>query len=210
MAADEVTVPLKDRTPDEVAITMSLKPIIAACVLFAGTASAADKDAWYAKAVKGVTATVEPAEAKPGQTVTFKLTVELNDTYYTYPLAQPDKNAKGMVNRVKFPAPAGLIFVGDATDPAGFDTKAEPVLDITELRTYKGSVTYERKAVVSPKAKPGDTTVALESFALTVCDASNCYPVKKLVPVAKLKVLDGSVDVAKEYAAEVAKAVESK
>lgn len=178
--------------------------------LLAGVVPAADKDAWYAKAVKGVDATVEPAEAKPGQTVTFKLTITLNDGYHTYPLVQPDKKAKGMVNKITFPAAGSVIFVGDAKDPTGFDAKPEPLLDITELRTYKKTVTFERKAVVSPKAKAGDATVKLDSFVLSVCDETNCFPAKTLTPEAKLKVLDGSVEVAKEYAADVKKALESK
>lgn len=191
---------------------MTTKAMVAGLTLalLAGFAPAADKDAWYAKAVKGVTATVEPAEAKPGQTVTFKLTVELNDGYHTYPLTQPDKKAKGMVNKITFPAAGSLIFVGDAADPAGFDTKPEPLLDITELRTYKTIVTFERKAVVSPKATPGDATVKLDSFVLNVCDEANCFPAKTLTPESKLKVLAGSVEVAKEYAADVKKALESK
>ena len=40
----------------------------------------------------------------------------------------------------------------DAKDPAGFATKSEPAADIVELRTYKDTATFERKAVVSPKA----------------------------------------------------------
>jgi hypothetical protein len=173
-------------------------------------APAADKDAWYAKAVKSVEASFDPAEAKPGQTVTFKVTVTLNDGYYTYPLKQPEKNAKGMVNKIAFPKPGSVIFVGDAKDPDGFDTKSEPLLDITELRTYKGTATFERKAVVSPTAKPGDVTVQLDKFVLSVCDASNCYPANTLTPEAKLKVLDGKVEVAKEFAAEVKAALDGK
>jgi hypothetical protein len=171
---------------------------------------AAEKDAGYAKAVKSVEASFDPTEAKPGQTVMFKLTVTLNDGYYTYPLKQADKNAKGMVNKISFPKPGGVIFVGDAKDPDGFETKSEPLLDITELRTYKGKATFERKAVVSPNAKPGEATVQLDKFVLSVCDASNCYPAKTLTPEAKLKVLDGRVEVAKEFAAEVKAALESK
>ena len=45
--------------------------------------------------MKKVEAKFDPAEAKPGQTVTFKLTVELNDGYYTYPTRQADKAAEG-------------------------------------------------------------------------------------------------------------------
>jgi hypothetical protein len=169
-------------------------------------ASAAEKDAWYAKAVKSIAATVEPAEAKPGQTVVFKLSIELNDGYFTYPTKQPDENAKSMVNKIAFPKPGTLVFVGDVVDPKEFLVKDEPLLGIAELRSYKGTATFERKAVVSPKAKPGDATVALESFKLSVCDAKNCFPAKTLQPVAKLKVLEGQVEVAKEYADEVSKA----
>ncbi len=173
-------------------------------------APAAEKDAWYAKAVKSVTATVEPAEAKPGQTVTFKLEVKLNDGYFTYPLKQADENAKSMVNRISFPKPGTLVFVGDAKDPEGYLTKSEPLADIVELRTYKDSATFERKAVVSPTAKPGDATAALDSFKLSVCDAKNCFPAKTLQPEAKFKVLAGSVEVEKQYADEVKKAESSK
>ncbi len=179
-------------------------------LVLAATARTADKDEWYTKAVKSLDATFEPVEAKAGQTVTFKLTVMLNDKYTTYPLVQPDPNAKGMVNKLTFPAPAGVIFVGDATDPAGYATKAEPQLDILELRYYKDSVTFERKVVVSPTAKPGEVIVKLDKFVLNVCDTTNCYPAKTLTPEAKLKVLDGHVEVEKAYAAEVKKALESK
>ena len=51
-----------------------------------------------------------------------------------------------------------------------------------------------------------DATVALESFKLSVCDAKNCFPAKTLQPEAKFKVIEGSVEVAKEYADEVKKA----
>ena len=173
-------------------------------------ATAAEKDAWYAKAVKSVTASVEPAEAKPGQTVRFKLTVELNDGFFTYPTRQPDDNAKSMVNRMTFPKPGTLIFVADTIDPIGYLSKDEPVLGIMDLRTYKGSATFERKAVVSPKAKPGMAVIALESFKLSVCDAKNCFPAKTLQPEASFKVLDGVVEVEKAYAEEVKKAIESK
>jgi hypothetical protein len=170
--------------------------------------SAAEKDDWYAKAVKSVAAKIEPAEAKAGQTVTFNVTIELNEGFYTYPLKQVDENAKSFVNKMTFPKPDKLIFVGDAIDPDGFDKKSEPVLMIDELRTYKNSVTYSRKAVVAPGTMPGEVALKLESFKLSVCDASNCFPPKTLMPEAKLTVIAGSVDVAKEFADEVKKAMQ--
>jgi hypothetical protein len=79
---------------------------------------------------------------------------------------------------------------------------------IKELRTLSGNATYSRKAVVSPKAKAGETEVKLDSFQLMVCDEDTCYPSKVVPVVAKFKVLDGpAVPVEKEFAEEVAKAV---
>ena len=108
----------------------------------------------YEKAVKKVEVSFTPAEAKPGQTVTFTLTVELNDGYHTYPTVQTDKMAAAMVNEVKFPESGAVIFVGELEDPKDTKTKAEPDLGIAELRYCTVTVAYTRKAVVSPKAAP--------------------------------------------------------
>lgn len=184
--------------------------MLAMCVM-ATTAMAADKDAWYVKAVKKLEVTIEPAQAKPGETVTLKLLVHLNDGYYTYPLKQEDKNAAGMVNKIAFADGKGLIFVGETKDPIDFDTKAEPELGIKELRIYRNEVIYERKAVVSPNAKAGEIAIALKLFRLNVCDKSNCYPTKTVMPEAKFKVLEGpATPVSKEFQDEVRKALEEK
>lgn len=175
------------------------------------TAATAAQKGWYEKAVKKIEGTFEPAEAKPGQTVTFKLTIELNEGYHTYPTVQPDKLAASMVNTIKFPPPGSAVFVGPVTDPVNFETKAEPELGIQEIRVSSGKVVFTRKAVVSPKASPGESTVKLESFKLMVCDKNSCFPPKAVPVEAKLKVLDGpAVPVEKEYADEVAKALAGK
>lgn len=164
---------------------------------------------WFEKAVKKVEARFDPAEAKPGQTVTLKLTIELNDGYHTYPVVQPDMAAASMTNTLKFPAPATLIFVGNTTDPKDYETKSEPELGIRELRTMSGTVTFTRKAVVTPKATAGETTVKLASFKLLVCDKTNCFPPKEVPVEASFKVLAGpAVEVEKAFADEVKKALE--
>lgn len=163
---------------------------------------------WYEKAVSKVEARFEPAQAKPGETVTYTLTVELNPGYTTYPTAQPDEAAVGMINVFKFPDPGAVVFVGAVTDPDGFKTKAEADVGIKELRYYTGKAVYRRKAVVAPTAEPGTVTVKLPAFRLTVCDDRNCFPSKALAPEATLTVLDAPpVAVDPKYAAEVKKAV---
>ena len=80
-------------------------PLSFALVLaFLPAAPAAGQKA-FDKAVKKVEASFSPAEAKPGQTVTFSVTIELNDGYHTYPTVQTDKMAASMVNEIKFPDP---------------------------------------------------------------------------------------------------------
>src|SRR3954471_18292810 len=103
---------------------------MAAAALVAVVPGSASAQKWYEKAVKKVEGKFTPAEAKPGQTVTFTLTVELNDGYHTYPLVQPDPKADGMVNVLKFPAADGVIFVGKPEDPKDFLTKEEPDIGI--------------------------------------------------------------------------------
>ena len=185
-----------------------MRPPLCALALLAlaPLVSAADKKT----GVKSVEATFDPPEAKPGQTVALKLTVELEDGYYTYPLVQPDKAAAGMISQVQFPKPGAVVFVGEAIDPAKPKSKAEPLLGIEELLYYTGTVVYERKAVVAPSAKPGETAVKLTKVKLSVCDKNTCA-VLDFTPEAKLKVLDGpAVAVDKKYAAEVEKATGGK
>ena len=186
--------------------------LLAACagIAFAAApAGLAGGQKWYEKAVKKVSAEISPAEAKPGQTVTFSLTVELNEGYHTYPTRQIDKMAEGMVNTIKFPAAGSLIFVGAIQEPKGVKTKADPEIGITELRYYEGKATFTRKAVVSPKAPAGPATVKLTAFKLSVCDKINCFPPKDVPVEATIKILDGpAVAVEKEYAEEVRKALE--
>ncbi|MCE9563158.1 MAG: hypothetical protein K8U57_14035 [Planctomycetes bacterium] len=192
---------------------LALFTVVGASLAFAmSPASQAGGQKWYEKAVKKVEGTFTPAEAKPGQTVTFTVTIELNEGYHTYPTVQTDAAAAGMVNVIKFPAASSVIFVGSVTDPKNPKTKAEPtfVPPIKAMRYYEGKVVYTRQAVVSPKAVAGPTAVKLGGFKLSVCDKDNCYAPKDVPVEAKLKVLEGSVEVEKQYAEEVAKALATK
>ena len=154
-------------------------------------------------AIKKVEAVFEPAEAKPGQTVTLKIKVELADGYYTYPVAQPAPEGKYSQNSVTFPTDGSVVFVGDTLDPAG--PKPKKVEDY-ELLTYPGGGTWVRKAVIVPSAKAGGTSAKVK-FKLLVCEEDRCFPPKTHELEATLKVLDGpAVDVDPKFKAEVEKA----
>jgi len=169
------------------------------CLAFAAAAPAQSAK----EAVKKVEAVFEPAEAKPGQTVTLKITVQLADGYYTYPTVQPAPEAKYSTNAITFPAGGPVVFVGETVDPVG--PKAKKSEDY-ELLTYPGGGTWVRKAVVAPTAKAGATSARVK-LKLLVCEEDRCFPPKTHELEATLKVLDGpAVAVDPKYKDEVDKA----
>jgi hypothetical protein len=188
----------------------------AICGIIAVTASPAlpraEEKKSFENGLKKIQGSFTPAEAKPGQTVTFSITVEINEGYHTYPTVQNDKGAEFFVNHFKFPAPDKVIFVGTLQDPK--DSKMKFDADVKANVQYcTGKIVYSHKVVVSPKAAAGETTVKLPSYDLNVCDEKNCFLPPKKMPVveATLKVLDGpAVAVEKDFANEVKKALGEK
>ena len=154
-------------------------------------------------AVKKVEATFEPAEAKPGQTVTVKIVVQLAAGYHTYPVVQPSPEAKFSANKITFPVGGPVVFVGDIVDPVQPKIKKIEDYDVHE---YPGGGTWIRKAVVLPSAKAGAGTAKVK-FVLLVCDENNCFPPQSFNLEATLKVLEGpGVAVDPRYKDEVEKA----
>ncbi len=127
--------------------------------------------------VKEIRSTIEPAEAKRGQIVTWKLTVRLIPEWHTYPVRQIDANASSQVTEVEFkdPEKAGVKLVGGIKDPPGFIAKEEPVLKIKELRYYEGEVVWTRKLKVLPQTEPGRRIVQTD-VRILVCDKNGCLP----------------------------------
>jgi len=193
-----------------------LATLFVVCGVVAATSSPARPEAEEKKSfdhgLKKIQGSFTPAEAKPGQTVTFTIALELNEGYHTYPAVQKDKGAEFFVNSFKFPNADKVIFVGTMQDPIDVKTKFEKDLKC-DVQYCEGKVVYSHKVVVSPKAAAGAVTVKLPSFSINVCDDMNCFPPPKKMPVieATLKVLDApAVPVEKEFADEVKKALGEK
>ncbi len=153
--------------------------------------------------VKSITAKVEPAEAKRGETVTWKLTVEVIPGWHTYPTKQTDPNAETFVNKIAFPKPGDVVFVDTLQEPANGIKKPDADLDIKEYTVYEGKPTWTRKFVVSPDAKPGKLTIKVP-VTILACDKS-CIQ-DKVTTEVELTVSDKpAVAVDPKYAAEVKK-----
>lgn len=151
-------------------------------------------------------AVIEPKQARPGETVTFKLTVTPKGDAWTYPAGVTEQLSKNTLN---LPKPGALIFVGGVTDPTGWKEKpsVEPGL---KDRYYPDPVTWELRAVVSPKADPGAKTVALGlGTQIMVCNDAGCfYSDLKNPPAAAFEVTAGpAVPVEAKFRDEVEKAL---
>lgn len=151
------------------------------------------------------TAAIEPAKARPGEVVTFKLTVKPKPGFWTYPADPAVKQASK--NVIGLPPAGDLIFVGGVKDPDGSKTKpsADGGIDLY----YPGPVTWEIKAVVSPKATAGPRQIALDGTRLQVCNEHNCFYTKASdPPAAEFNVLPGpAVSVPPEHQERVATAL---
>jgi thiol:disulfide interchange protein len=153
----------------------------------------------FDKVVKKVEATFEPATAKRGETITWKLTVEVADGWHTYPTKQTDPAAQTNVNKITPPTVGSAVFVPNTlVEPAGAKTKAEA--DVKELRYYEGTVTWEMKAVVNPGAAPGEMVVEVP-VKILACDDKGCLPPQSVKTKAKLTIANGpAVPVDPKYA----------
>ncbi|MDB5313100.1 MAG: dsbD [Gemmataceae bacterium] len=157
---------------------------------------------------------VSPREAKPGQTVTVKLTVTPVGDAWTYPTNPADPTQPGK-NRIRVPDHGDLIFVGAILDPTNSKTKPQPQPDRpgAVMQYYPFPVTWDLTAVVSPKASPGPKTVPLTGTSVQICgtwdDRELCFnSPKEPAPTAELMVLDGPpVPVDQKWAPDVEKAL---
>jgi thiol:disulfide interchange protein len=151
---------------------------------------------------------VEPAKAKRGETVTVKLTLTPTAAGRTYPFNPKDPNQLSR-NKLRGSKDADLIFVDAGPDPAGAKMKprdGEPGED----EYYAAAVSWELKAVVSPKAAPGKKSGPLRGLTVMFCGSAGGPDVclTKSDAAADFEVLpDDAVPVESKYAAAVEKLV---
>ena len=162
----------------------------------------------FEQVFKGAEAHFEPAEAKPGQSVTLKVSIKLLDGWHTYPIRQPDPGAQGQTNQLTLSGSGDVIFVRhmeDPPEPAKLPPEELPP-GVEVIFEYPEGGIWRQQAVVSPKANPGAKPVTVE-IRMLVCKKS-CFPPKTKKVTATLTVLDGApVLVDPQYQDEVNRAL---
>jgi thiol:disulfide interchange protein DsbD len=142
---------------------------------------------FFRNAVPKAWTSFEPSTAKRGETVTWRLTVELAPGWHTYPLQQVDPKAEDNVTTIKFPESGDVTFVGDVKEPI-YKSKPDQEAGIRELHYLEDKVlVWQRKALISADAKPGQISVKVP-VRMQVCDANHCLPWRNLDFVAPLTI----------------------
>ena len=121
-----------------------------------------------------VSAKVEPAEARPGDTVTFRVTAKVEPGWhiYAYNKTLPDDGPRPTQFDL-FDA-AGLKPKGDWTPSADPTRKAEPAFpDIPFVEYHEDEVTWSLKLTVPADATPGKKTLRCQA-AYQLCSDQNC------------------------------------
>src|SRR5262249_39021938 len=160
------------------------------------------------KAVQTTSVTIEPAQAKRGQTVMWTLTLDLAPGWYTYPTAQSSEKAGSSVTTFTFPPPGDTVFVDKLKEPEphtkNLDGLTETPGQLTPVQILDGKVVFQRPFVVSPNAEPGEKKIPV-TVEVIVCNAQGqCLLPTKLPFVASLAVTsDPPMPVEAKYAREV-------
>ena len=125
-----------------------------------------------------LTASVEPAEAKPGDTVTLKVTAKLDPGYHIYKYSKtPMKPGEGpSYTSFDLFDPAGLEAQGDwsaSKEPIQHKEEVWPNLPFVEY--YEDEVTWSHKLKVPPGTPAGKKTLRVQ-VGYMICDARSCSP----------------------------------
>ncbi len=190
-------------------------PAFAVLLLNSTVSPAADPELASFADTGTLSAEIIPAKAKRGQTVTYRVTMTPNvaNHVWTYPITPADAR-QSEKTKIALPAAGDLIFVADAKDPAGFTWAEKPGETLDGEKFTKqvsfGPVTWELKAVVSPKATMGAKSVILgDRSRFQGCNDANCvFSRPPDLPAATLEVLDGEpVPIESQFVAAVEKAL---
>jgi thiol:disulfide interchange protein len=132
------------------------------------------------------TTSVSPKNAKPGDTVTYSVTVKIKAPWhiYAYEKTPPEKGPKS--TDFDFFDMADLEPVGEWTPSDPPIQKAEPAFDNMVLKFYEDTVTWSHKLNVPANAAPGTTTLRNQVY-FQICDPKSCKsPTRFTLPDATL------------------------
>jgi len=137
-------------------------------------------------------ASVEPVEAKPGETVIYKVTARIQPGWHVYDYAkrQPDDGPR--VTEFDLFDAAGLVAAGDWKSTPAPTVKQDPAFNNLVVSYFENEVTWALPLTVPAAAGPGPKTLRCQ-VGFQLCDANSCKPpVRRTLPEVALNVVAGA------------------
>ncbi|MGC8642701.1 MAG: protein-disulfide reductase DsbD domain-containing protein [Isosphaeraceae bacterium] len=146
---------------------------------------------------------VDPAEARPGETVALKVTAKLNPGWHIYTQAktQPEDGPRKTVFDLF--DPAGLEVAGDWKASRKPESKAEPAFENQVFEYFEDEVTWSIPLKVPTGTPAGKKEIHLQA-SYQLCNAQSCsFPGRWTLNAATLTVLGSEPAPAREVKREV-------
>jgi len=142
---------------------------------------------------KEVTATpsITPAQAKPGDTVTYQVTFKLEPGWHIYKFdKEPFGAGAGPRNTTfDFFDKAGLKIVGDWTPAKAPISKVEPLFNNALIEFYEDEATWSIKLQIPEGTAPGKKNLRVQA-GYQICNDNSCKPPGQwTLPAVELTVL---------------------
>jgi thiol:disulfide interchange protein len=157
----------------------------------ADDAKPAKKDSRPAARPKEATfkTSVTPAEAKPGDTVSYKVTAKIDAPWHIYKYSKEESQNGPKYTEFDFFDTAGLKVDGDWSPSSDPIKKKEPAFpDIPFLEFHEDEVTWSIKLKVPLDAKAGKKTLRCQ-IGYMLCSDQNCsFPGQWTLPDAELTI----------------------
>jgi thiol:disulfide interchange protein DsbD len=144
---------------------------------------------------KGVTLTpsVVPAQAHPGESVTYKVSVKLEPGLHIYAVGKENEEPAGPIpTTFDFFGKAGLKPRGSWTADRQPEARPEPAFDNKIIEFFENEVVWSIQFDVPADATPGERTLLCQA-GYQICNESSCFPPGRwTLPEVKLTIVSGS------------------
>ena len=138
-----------------------------------------------------VTATVEPAEAGPGDVVKLKVRVKLKPGWHIYTYAEKQRDEGPRHTLFDAFDLGGLQPDGSWTASKAPESKAEPAFDNKVFEFFEDEVEWSLPLKVPADAAPGKKTVRVQA-SYQLCNAQSCsFPGRWTLPDATVTIVGG-------------------
>jgi thiol:disulfide interchange protein DsbD len=133
--------------------------------------------------------TIEPAQARPGDTVTLKVTAKLKPGWHIYTQARTQEGEGPRKTIFDLFERSGLEVAGDWKPSRKPEAKAEPAFNNQVFEFFEDEVSWSLPLKVPAESAPGKKVVRCQA-AYQICNAQSCsFPGRWTLPEATFTVL---------------------